>query len=214
MFTGIVEAVGEVESLSREGELVRLRIRAGRAGEGVSLGDSVAVNGVCLTVTAVEDRHLGFDAVRETLDRSALGDLAPGARVNLERAMRADGRLDGHIVQGHVDGVGRVRRLARQGDDVQLFVECDPELAGLLVDKGSVTIDGVSLTVVRAEPQGFDVVLIPHTLAETTLSACRPGQRVNLEADILGKYVKTYLDRTLSQHLHSPSKPSETTGAR
>ena len=214
MFTGIVETVGEVESVSPEGDLVRLRVRARRASEGVALGDSVAVNGVCLTVTGVDGERLGFDAVRETLERSALSDLEPGARVNLERAMRADGRLDGHIVQGHVDGVGRVRRLERRGDDVQLYVECDPELAGLLVDKGSVAIDGVSLTVVRAEPQGFDVALIPHTLAETTLSGCRPGQRVNLEADILGKYVKTYLDRTLSRHLQRAPAPSEKTEAR
>jgi len=198
MFTGIIEAVGEVSSVSREGDLAHFSIRAGAAAEGVSLGDSVAVNGVCLTVTAIDGDRLDFDAVRETLERSSLAGLAVGSKVNLERAMRAGGRLDGHIVQGHVDGVGTVERFEREGDDVRLLIGCEREIAELLVDKGSVTIDGVSLTVVTAQPDGFDVVLIPHTLAETNLGDCSPGRRVNLEADILGKYVKTYLDRTLA----------------
>ena len=197
MFTGIIEVVGEVEAVPTAGGLMRLRVRAGRVSEGVRIGDSIAVNGVCLTVTGIDGERLDFDAIRESLDCSALGDLSAGSRVNLERAMQAGGRLDGHIVQGHVDGVGKVKRLERKGDDVQLFISCEPELAALLVDKGSVTIDGVSLTVVTAEPDGFDVVLIPHTLTETNLSECTPGRRVNLEADILGKYVKRYLDRTL-----------------
>lgn len=198
MFTGIVEAVGEVELAEREGDLLRLRIRAGRASEGVGLGDSVAVNGACLTVTRIDGERLDFDAVRETLDVTTIGALEKGARVNLERAMQAGGRLDGHIVQGHVDGVGRVRKLQKKGDDVQLWIDCDPSIAGLLVDKGSVTVDGVALTVVTASADGFDVVLIPTTLAETTMAAYEPGQAVNLEADILGKYVKTYLDRALA----------------
>lgn len=200
MFTGIIEAVGVVECVSLEGDLARLRIQAGPVSEGVGLGDSIAVNGVCLTVTKIESQTLDFDAVRETLECSALGVLGEGSRVNLERAMRASARLDGHIVQGHVDGMGTVKAFERVGDDVRLFVDCDSSLAELLVDKGSVSIDGVSLTVVTAAPTGFDVVLIPHTLAETTLGAYQPGQRVNLEADILGKYVKTYLDRTLAHH--------------
>lgn len=203
MFTGIIEVVGEVEACSRQDEILSLRIRAGRASEGVSIGDSIAVNGVCLTITEIDGERLGFEAVRETLERSALADLSPGSCVNLERAMQAGGRLDGHIVQGHVDGVGTVQRLDRRGDDVQLFVDCAPELAQQLVDKGSVTIDGVSLTVVSAREKGFDVALIPHTLEATTLSECRPGQRVNLEVDILGKYVKSYLDRLLASRSSS-----------
>lgn len=195
-----------VGALSVEGDVMQLRIRAGLASEGVGIGDSVAVNGVCLTVTAVDGERLDFDAIRETLDCSALGDLSAGSRVNLERAMQAGGRLDGHIVQGHVDGVGTVKRFERKGDDVQLVIGCEPKLAELLVDKGSVTIDGVSLTVVSAEPDGFDVVLIPHTLAETTLAECEPGRRVNLEADILGKYVKRYLDRTLGASTGSEAR--------
>ena len=200
MFTGIIEAVGVVEAVSLEGDLARLRIQAGAVSEGVGLGDSIAVNGVCLTVTKIEGQTLGFDAVRETLERSALGALATGSGVNLERAMQAGARLDGHIVQGHVDGTGTVKALEEEGQDVKLFIDCDSNLAELLVDKGSVTIDGVSLTVVTAAPTSFDVVLIPHTLAETTLGDYQPGQTVNLEADILGKYVKTYVDRSLAQH--------------
>ena len=200
MFTGIIEAVGVVEAVSLEGDLARLRVQAGAVSEGVGLGDSIAVNGVCLTVTKIEGQTLGFDAVRETLERSALGTLATGSGVNLERAMQAGARLDGHIVQGHVDGTGTVKALEEEGQDVKLFIDCDSSLAELLVDKGSVTIDGVSLTVVTAAPTSFDVVLIPHTLAETTLGDYQPGQTVNLEADILGKYVKTYVDRSLAQH--------------
>ena len=200
MFTGIIEAVGVVEAVSLEGDLARLRIQAGAVSEGVGLGDSIAVNGVCLTVTKIEGQTLGFDAVRETLERSALGALATGSGVNLERAMQAGARLDGHIVQGHVDGTGTVKALEEEGQDVKLFIDCDSNLAELLVDKGSVTIDGVSLTVVTAAPTSFDVVLIPHPLAETTLGDYQPGQTVNLDADILGKYVKTYVDRRLAQH--------------
>ena len=147
------------------------------------------MNGACLTVAEIEEGRVAFDAVRETLERTALAGLREGARVNLERAMRADARLDGHIVQGHVDGTGRVRELRRRGDDVQLFVDCDEEFAGWLVEKGSVAIEGVSLTVVGVESRGFDVALIPHTLAVTTLGELAPGTPVNLEADVLGKYV-------------------------
>ncbi|MGE4609778.1 MAG: riboflavin synthase, partial [Myxococcota bacterium] len=163
--------------------------------DGVEIGDSVAVNGGCLTVTAIDGPRLGFDAIRETLDRTSMGGLAVGSRVNLERAMRASDRLDGHIVQGHVDGVGRVRELTRDGEDVRLVIDCGPEIVDFLVEKGSVTIDGVSLTVVGVSESGFDVALIPHTLDVTTLSDREPGDYVNLEADVLGKYVKRYLDR-------------------
>ncbi len=197
MFTGIVETVGTVTSLKPEEGRVRLVVEAPEVTEGVALGDSVAVNGACLTVAELGEGCLAFDAVRETLERTALGRLGEGSRVNLERAMRADARLDGHIVQGHVDGTGRVRELRRRGDDVQLFVDCDADFAGWLVEKGSVAIEGVSLTVVGVEAEGFDVALIPHTLAVTTLGELAPGTPVNLEADVLGKYVKRYLDRIL-----------------
>ena len=162
MFTGIVETVGRVAALEAR-------------------GDSIAVSGACLTVTAVEAAELCFEAVAETLECTALGDLQVGSKVNLERALRAAGRLDGHIVQGHVDGTGRVRSLERAGDDVRLAVDCGPEVAQYLVPKGSVAIDGVSLTVVEAGDAGFDVALIPHTLGVTTLGEKAPGDRVHLE---------------------------------
>ena len=195
MFTGIVETVGRIEAVEPGEQKSRLVVAARAVANGVALGESVAVNGACLTVCDFDDQTLSFDAVRETLERTNLGAVVRGSCVNLERAMRADGRLDGHIVQGHVDGVGRVRALERSGDDVQLFVTCAKELAGLLVEKGSVTVDGVSLTVVGVESEGFDVVLIPHTLSETTLGDKTPGAPLNLEADILGKYVQRYLER-------------------
>ncbi len=198
MFTGIIEAVGSVTEIAPHGELTRLTVEAPSVTEGVRVGDSIAVNGGCLTVTRVDRGSFCFDAVPETLARTSLGDLRVGSRVNLERALAAGARLDGHIVQGHVDGTGRVQRLERAGDDVRLYVGCDPEFAGLLVEKGSVAIDGVSLTVVGAGRDAFDVALIPHTLAVTTLGGLEPGSRVNLEADVLGKYVKKYLDRIRS----------------
>lgn len=195
MFTGIVETVGRVVAIEPHGEKTRIEIEAPAVTDALPIGASVAVNGACLTVVAVRGARVAFEAVRETLERSSLGGLRVGSSVNLERAMRADARLDGHIVQGHVDGTGHVRALDRRGDDVRLAVACEPAFAELLVPKGSVAIDGVSLTVVGVAADGFDVALIPHTLAVTTLGERQPGDRVNLEADVLGKYVRTYLER-------------------
>jgi riboflavin synthase len=197
VFTGIVEAVGRVVAVEPRGELRALEIEAPEIAAGLEVGDSVAVNGGCLTVTRREGDRIRFQAVSETLERTTLGDLGVGDRVNLERALPAGGRLDGHFVQGHVDGTGRVRRLDRDGDDVRLFVDCGAEVAEFLVEKGSVAVDGVSLTVVGVTDTGFDVALIPHTLAATTLGERRRGDRVNLEADVLGKYVRRYLARIL-----------------
>ena len=190
MFTGIIEAVGAITGVEPRGDLTTLEIEAPAIAEGLAIGDSVAVNGGCLTVAHRDGDRIRFEAVRETLERTALGDLRVGARVNLERALLAGGRFDGHIVQGHVDGTGRVRRLERDGDDVRLFVDCEPEIAELLVDKGSVAVDGVSLTVVGATAAGFDVALIPHTLAATTLGALKAGALVNLEIDLVARYVE------------------------
>lgn len=195
MFTGIVEAVGTVEGLERGRSLARLAVRQERLAREVATGESVAVNGCCLTVTSAQEGILHFDAIPETLERTDLGDLVAGGHVNLERALRADGRLDGHFVQGHVDETGRVRELLRRGEDVRLVVETSTDFAAQLVEKGSVAIEGVSLTVAGVTASGFEVALIPHTLKETTLGELRPGARVNLEADILGKYVKQYLER-------------------
>lgn len=195
MFTGIVESVARVAAIEPQGEKTRLVLEAPAITGGLPLGASVAVNGACLTVVAVEGGRVAFEAVRETLEKTSLGDLRAGSRVNVERAMRADGRLDGHIVQGHVDATGRVRALERRADDVRLFVACDAAFADLLVPKGSIAVDGVSLTLVGVEADGFDVALIPHTLGATNLADRAPGDRVNLEADVLGKYVRKYLER-------------------
>jgi riboflavin synthase len=197
MFTGIIETVGIIEGVEPGDDLTRLVVNAEPIVDGVELGDSVAVNGGCLTVTSIRDGRLSFEAVRETMERTSLGDLKVGARVNLERAMRAGDRLDGHIVQGHVDGVGTVRQMVQEGNDVRLQIDCDPELADCVVEKGSIAIDGVSLTVAALSPSGFEVALIPHTLEVTTLCDRQPHDRVNLEADVLGKYVKRYLERML-----------------
>jgi riboflavin synthase len=200
MFTGIVEHVGEVVSIEARPDLTRLHIDLGPIAEGVKIGDSVACAGCCLTVTAIEGTLFAFDAIAETMAKTRLGALVVGSRVNLERAMSAGARFDGHIVQGHVDGCGTVRRFVRRGaggHEVELHVACDPALAAQLVDKGSVTIDGVSLTVVEVVADGFHVALIPHTLAVTTLSELGEGDPVNLEVDVFGKYVKQYLDRVL-----------------
>jgi riboflavin synthase len=197
VFTGIIESVGTVVAVEPAGEVLRIVVRAPELAAEVRVGDSVAVRGACLTVTRVAQESLSFEAVRETIARTAIGELVPGAAVNLERALRADARLDGHVVQGHVDGVGRVVELRREGDDVRLFVACAAELVEHMVEKGSVAIDGVSLTVVGVREDGFDVALIPHTLGLTTLGSLRPGANVNLEVDVLSKYVRRSVERIL-----------------
>jgi riboflavin synthase len=199
VFTGIIECVGTVESLRPLGSAARIVVRAPSIASELRVGDSIAVSGACLTVTEVEGETFALDAIPETLERTALGELTPGSPVNLERALRAGGRLDGHIVQGHVDATGRVRDLARAGDDVRLAIDCPGELADALVPKGSVAVDGVALTVVNVEAKGFDVALIPYTLEATTLGRLEPGRRVNLEADVLGKYVRRHVERILGK---------------
>jgi riboflavin synthase len=187
MFTGIVEHVGTVVSVSPRGKVVQFAIDCGPVVEGVRLGDSIAINGTDLTVTAMEGTILRFEMVPETASITNLGLLRPGSRVNLERAMPADGRYDGHIMQGHVDGTGTIKEWRRQQEDVRLFVSCAPELASGMVPKGSITVDGVSLTLVDVGPDFFSVALIPHTLSHTTLGERRVGDRVNLEIELIGK---------------------------
>jgi riboflavin synthase len=198
MFTGIVEHVGRIEGVERLADLTRFQIDLGPIAAGVKLGDSIAVMGACLTVTRIEGAVHTFEAIPETLSRTRLGRLERGDAVNLERAMGAGARFDGHLVQGHVDGLGQVERVVRQGHEVELHLRAvDEALATALVDKGSVAIDGVSLTVVRAEGDRFHVALIPHTLERTTLAGLRPGDSVHLEVDVFAKYLKQYLDRVL-----------------
>jgi riboflavin synthase len=207
MFTGIVEHVGTVRSVIRKGALVQFAIACGPIVAGVRLGDSIAINGTDLTVTVIEGTTLHFDMVQETARRTNLGALRSGSQVNLERALSANGRYDGHIVQGHIDGTGTITELRRQQEDVRLFVSCAPELARGMVPKGSVTIDGVSLTLVDVGIDFFSVALIPWTLAHTTLGERRVGDVVNLEIDLIGKYVYKYLQQMFGDHSTATRPP-------
>ncbi len=195
MFTGIVQAVGEVRALERRGDGARARI-ATPAGflEGVAVGDSVAVSGVCLTAVAVAPGAFEADLSGETLARSTLGALAPGARVNLEKALTPSTPLGGHLVTGHVDGVATVTAREAAGGAVRMAFAIPRALARYVARKGSVCVDGVSLTVNAVTEEGFEVALVPHTLAVTTLGALRPGARVNLEVDIVARYLERLLE--------------------
>jgi len=190
MFTGIVEELGTVAAVEHQGDAIRLTIRATTALEGTGPGDSIAVNGCCLTVAALAEDTWTADVMQETLDQTSLGGLALGDRVNLERAMTPDKRLGGHLVQGHVDGTGLVLR--REPSDHWEIVEISlpPALVRYVVPKGSITVDGVSLTVVAVDPESFTVSLIPETLARTTLGTRRPGDPVNLETDVIARHVE------------------------
>ena len=190
MFTGLVEEVGEVIGLDGS----RLHVATRVVQEGSELGASIAVNGACLTVVARGSDHLAFDLGPETLARTALGELGAGSRVNLERPLRLGGLVGGHLVQGHVDGVGIVAALTRDGECARLRVRWqDPALGRLLISQGSVAVDGVSLTVAALDAQAFEIMLIPHTLEQTTLGDLTSGRRVNLEMDMIGKYVQRFV---------------------
>ena len=193
MFTGIVEEVGTVERVQRGARSAVLHIKARTVPEDLRLGDSVAVNGVCLTVVSHHAGGFAADVMHETLDRSALSDLRSGSRVNLERAMAANGRFGGHIVAGHVDGTGRIARLRRDDNAVWYTIQAGPEVLRYVVEKGSIAVDGISLTVARVEADRFSLSVIPHTAAVTTLGERRTGDRVNLECDVIGKYVEKLL---------------------
>jgi riboflavin synthase len=193
VFTGIVRELGRVESVEGGEQGVRLRLRAPETARATHVGDSVALNGVCLTATEVDGSVLSFDAVPETISRSALGRLEAGAPVNVEPALRAGEPLGGHIVQGHVDGVGAVRSAEPEGEGVRLAIDVPPDLLRYCVEKGSLTVDGVSLTVAALDANGVEIALVPHTLAVTTLGTAGRGDSVNLEVDVLAKYVERLL---------------------
>ena len=195
MFTGIVEEVGRLVRAVRRGESMELTIEAERVLEGTKIGDSIAVSGVCLTVTSLGRSSFTADVTPQTYRHTALGELEPGSPVNLERAMPADGRFGGHIVQGHADGTGVVVSREEEGNAVWFaFRPDDPGLMRYIVPRGSIAVDGVSLTVARTDGRTFSVSIIPHTLAMTALRFRKPGDRVNLECDILGKYVEHLLN--------------------
>jgi riboflavin synthase len=195
MFTGIIEGVGSVVSLDERGDFHNLRVKADSLLGDLAQGSSIAVNGVCLTVRSHDHTSFSADLSRETLDRTSLKGLSPGGLVNLERPMRADGRFGGHIVQGHVDGTGRILEFKRDNDNWILRVEVPKGSSRYLVHKGSIAVDGISLTVASLQDSSFDVAIIPHTLENTNLRQARTGDIVNLEYDVIAKYVERMLHR-------------------
>jgi riboflavin synthase len=195
VFTGIVRELGVVVDADDIGGGLDLLVHAPETAARTGVGDSVSVNGVCLTATAIEAGAMSFHAVPETIGRSTLGSLAPDRRVNVEPALRAGEELGGHYVQGHVDAVGLIQSVEAEGEGLRVFVEAPSDVLRYCVAKGSVTVDGVSLTVAELAEDAFAVALVPHTLAATTLSDVRPGQPVNLEADVLAKYVERLISR-------------------
>lgn len=196
MFTGIIEEVGKVESVTKGADSAIISIQATKVIDGTRPGDSIAVNGVCLTVTAIAKRGFAADVMHETLNRSTLGKLRPGRPVNLERAMAADGRFGGHIVAGHVDGVGTVTGIRADGNATWFTISASASVLRLIIEKGSIAVDGISLTVARLTAKDFSVSIIPHTTASTILPTLRVGDAVNLENDCIGKYVERLLSNT------------------
>ena len=203
MFTGIVEEMGRVELIKRGQHSAILTIGAKKVLEDTKIGDSIAVNGICLTVTSLTSKSFTADVMHETLNRSSLAKLLPGSHVNLERAMPANGRFGGHIVSGHVDGIGKI--VGIKEDDISIWyrIQASPEIMRYIVEKGSITIDGISLTVAAITDEDFSISAIPHTVSQTILKEKREGDVVNLETDILGKYVEKLVSISQKQHKKS-----------
>ena len=193
MFTGIIEEVGEILSVTKGAVSGSLKIRGSVVTKGSAVGDSIAVNGVCLTATSIEGDTFTADVMAETMRRTSLGSLHKGSSVNLERAMAADGRFGGHMVSGHIDGTGTVRELKKEENATWVTVDAEKKILDLIVEKGSIAIDGISLTVAYVDERCFKVSIIPHTGSATTLLLKKPGDVVNLENDIVGKYVQKLL---------------------
>jgi riboflavin synthase len=193
VFTGIVREVGLTAAIAGSSDGIRLEVEAPETAARTSVGDSVSIDGVCLTAVGVGAGNIAFEAVPETLGRTSLGSLTAGVRVNVEPAVRAGDPLGGHYVQGHVDGVGAVRSVAEEGAGRRIWIDAPPEIVRYAVEKGSITVQGVSLTVAELDDRGFAVALVPHTLAATTLGELEAGRVVNLEVDVLAKYVERLL---------------------
>ncbi len=197
MFTGIVEETGTVEQIKPTAKSIELTVRAGLTGRGLRLGASLAVNGCCLTVVKLgspgKNRRVQFDLLKETWGRTNLQFTQPGSLVNLERPLRTDGNLGGHFVTGHIDGIGKITRWDRAGQDHVLDISAPPEVMRYVVFKGSIAVDGISLTVAGLKKQGFRIWIIPHTFEVTALSQRKVGDAVNLEADLIGKYVEKFV---------------------
>ena len=206
MFTGIIEETGTVRNISLSGNSGRIQVGASVVLEGTKLGDSIAVNGVCLTVTSIDGRSFTADVMAETLRRSNLGQLRGGDLVNLERAMPAEGRFGGHIVSGHIDGTGTIAGMEKEGNATWVRIRTAAEILALIVEKGSIAIDGISLTVAQVGAEDFAVSIIPHTSANTTLLRKRIGDTVNLENDIVGKYVQRLVGQAQPQPQQQPHR--------
>ena len=196
MFTGIVEEVGQVRAIQRRKGYQRTTVEAKRVLEDVSIGDSMSIDGACHTVVEAERRVFSFESVSETLERTTLGRLKTGDRVNLERSMKLSDRLGGHLVAGHVDGMGRVLERRRWTDNMVFRIGMQAELAAYLADKGSIAVDGISLTIVSAGARDFSVTVIPHTMEATTIGERRVGDAVNLEVDLVARYLERLTGRT------------------
>ncbi|MCI5944317.1 MAG: riboflavin synthase [Eubacterium sp.] len=194
MFTGIIEEVGVIKSIRMGAQSAVITIEAEKVLEDIHLGDSIAMNGVCLTVTSFDSHSYSVDIMHESLKRTNLGSLKSGSRVNLERAMAADGRFGGHIVAGHVDGTGKITAMEKDDNAVWIYIQAEPSVLKYIVEKGSITIDGISLTVAKVDEKSFAVSVIPHTGTHTTLLEKKPGDTVNLENDMIGKYVEKLLN--------------------
>lgn len=215
MFTGIIEETGILLSVQGGASGSRLVIKAGRILEDIKKGDSIAVNGVCLTASSFDSGCFSADVMPETLNRSSLGRLPLKSLLNLERAMMAGGRFGGHIVTGHIDGTGTITSIRRDGNALWYTICCAPSILRLIIEKGSIAIDGVSLTVARVWERDFSVSLIPHTASRTTLGSLKPGCRVNLENDCVGKYIETLIKMPPpSQNTAKPDTAHRNTGAK
>ncbi|MED4584160.1 riboflavin synthase [Brevibacillus choshinensis] len=208
MFTGLIEEVGTLEAMTGSGQASRLVIRAARVLEGVKTGDSISVNGICLTVTSYTSRHFTVDVMPETLNKTSLRQLRQGERVNLERAMRLGDRFGGHIVSGHVDGTGTIVSRQPHANAVLFRIAVDLSLLKYVIPRGSICIDGISLTVVDVNENDFSVSIIPHTLAETSLQDRKVGDQVNLEADVIGKYVERLMGVRATNEAGVRAEPS------
>ena len=198
MFTGIVEEMGTLTQLIKGSKEQRITISCSKILEDIHIGDSIAVNGVCLTVVTYDGKSFQADVMNETFLRSSLGALRPGSPVNLERAMAADGRFGGHIVSGHIDGTGTINSIKKDGNAIWFEIAASKDILDGIVEKGSIAIDGISLTIAAVDNVSFKVSIIPHTLKETVLGVKKVGDTVNLETDVIGKYVKKLLARKTS----------------
>ena len=195
MFTGIIEEIGKIEKIQKDSQICKVSIKASKILEDIHLGDSIAVNGICLTVTQSNQQIFTVDVMKETWSRTSLDQLKSGSCVNLERAMPANGRFGGHIVTGHVDGIGRITSIRRDHNAVWYQISTVPKILSLIVEKGSVAVDGISLTVAKVSATDFSVSVIPHTLEQTILKEKTVNDTVNLENDMVGKYIQKFLGK-------------------